>query len=182
MVSTDELRRIGVMIRPATFDDANVLAYLSRRTFSETFAHLNSDENMNDYFSTQCTADALSEELKDPASTFLMAYFNDEAVGFAKLRRNHVPAEVKEKNAIEIQRLYVINKMIGKKFGKYLIETCIEMARLENFKTIWLGVWEKNQHAIAFYRRFGFETCGTQIFELGKDRQTDLMMKKNIMR
>ncbi len=181
MIDSDTLRS-GIEIRLASHEDAKILAHLSGQTFSETFAHLNSAEDMKAYLTTQCNAETLADELRDPASLFFLAYTNNEPVGFAKLRRTKIPDEVKESNAIEIQRLYVLKKMIGKKIGKYLMEKCIERARFENFKTVWLGVWEHNYHAIAFYRQFGFETCGTQIFELGQDRQTDLIMKKNIMR
>lgn len=182
MIDAEKHTRNGITIRPASRNDAEILAHLSYRTFVETFAHLNSEDNMKVYLSTQCTVEVLAEELKDTASTFLLAYSDGEAIGFAKLRRNNIPDEIKEQNAIEIQRLYVIKDMLGKKIGKYLIEKCFELARSENFKTIWLGVWENNHRAIAFYKQFGFEACGTQIFELGNDRQTDLMMKKNIMR
>jgi ribosomal protein S18 acetylase RimI-like enzyme len=182
MVEAEENLRNGIRIRVAFDGDAETLAHLSYRTFSETFAHLNSEENMKEYLSTQCTKEVLARELNDTASTFLLAYYHEEAVGFAKLRRNNVPDEIVEPNAIEIHRLYVIHSMIGKKIGKYLIEKCIELARLENFTAVWLGVWERNDRAIAFYKRFGFEICGTHIFMVGQDAQTDLLMKKIIVR
>jgi ribosomal protein S18 acetylase RimI-like enzyme len=45
---------------------------------------------------------------------------------------------------------------------------------------IWLGVWEHNEHAISFYKKFGFEQFGDHIFMLGNDAQTDLLLKKNL--
>jgi diamine N-acetyltransferase len=167
-----------VLIRFASTEDAEILAYLSYRTFAETFAHLNSEENMREYLSSNCTAEVLAEELQDPASTFLIVATDDEAVGFAKLRRSYIPVELKDQRAVEIHRLYVLQKMIGKKLGKLLMEKCCEIAKQENFDTIWLGVWEHNERAISFYKKFGFEVFGSQIFVVGRDRQNDLMMKK----
>lgn len=166
------------LIRTASINDADTLALLSYQTFEETFAHVNSKENMNDYLSANCTTDVLAEELKDRASTFLIAYADKEPVGFAKLRWSETPIEIKDKKAVEIQRLYILKKMIGKKLGKILIEKCFEIALHRSFNTVWLGVWEHNDRAIAFYKKFGFDVFGSQIFELGRDRQTDLLMKK----
>jgi ribosomal protein S18 acetylase RimI-like enzyme len=45
---------------------------------------------------------------------------------------------------------------------------------------VWLGVWEKNLRAISFYEKNGFIAFDQHIFQLGDDRQTDIMMKKLI--
>lgn len=167
-------------LRSASYEDAETLANLSYRTFDETFAHLNSGVNMREYLNKNCTSDVLAKELRDPASYFLIASIDDEAVGFAKLRRSEIPNDLRNKNPIEIQRLYVLKKAIGKKVGKFLIERCFEIGRSKQCDTIWLGVWERNERAIAFYKKFGFEIFGSQIFELGRDRQNDLLMKKTL--
>ena len=53
---------------------------------------------------------------------------------------------------------------------------CLEEAAGGGYETLWLGVWEHNLRAIAFYRRWGFETVGSHTFLLGSDEQTDLIM------
>ncbi|MBL7995086.1 GNAT family N-acetyltransferase [bacterium] len=173
-----EVTSDNITIRSASRDDAATLAELSYRTFEETFAHLNSSENMQEYFSRNCTIDVLEEELKDTFSAFLIADCDQEPIGFAKLRWSEIPKELAGQNVIEIQRLYVLKKMIGKKVGRMLIKECFDIARRKKFDTVWLGVWERNERAISFYKQFGFEVFGAQIFELGRDKQTDLLMKK----
>lgn len=168
----------NITLRSASRDDSATLAELSYRTFEETFAHLNSSENMQEYFSKNCTTDVIAEELKDTFSAFLIADWNAEPVGFAKLRWSEIPRELMGRNVIEIQRLYVLKKIIGKKVGRTLIEACFEISRSRNADTVWLGVWENNIRAISFYKKCGFEVFGSQIFELGRDKQTDLLMKK----
>lgn len=166
------------LTRKASLEDADLLAQLSHTIFVETFAHLNSAANMKEYLSKNCTKANLVEELMDTSSAFLLAYSDDEPAGFAKLRWSEIPEEIKTNSAIEIQRLYVLKRMIGKRLGKMLIEECFEIARQKDFNIIWLGVWEHNVRAIAFYKHFGFEIIGSQIFELGRDKQTDFLMKK----
>lgn len=41
---------------------------------------------------------------------------------------------------------------------------------------VWLGVWERNARAIAFYKKYGFVERGEHVFLLGHDRQRDIVM------
>ena len=45
---------------------------------------------------------------------------------------------------------------------------------------IWLGVWEQNPRAIAFYTKWGFVEVGAQTFRLGSDLQRDLVMAREL--
>jgi ribosomal protein S18 acetylase RimI-like enzyme len=40
----------------------------------------------------------------------------------------------------------------------------------------WLGVWEHNPRAIAFYRKWGFVEVGEHTFPVGDDPQRDLVL------
>jgi ribosomal protein S18 acetylase RimI-like enzyme len=44
----------------------------------------------------------------------------------------------------------------------------------------WLGVWEKNTSALAFYRKKGFTEAGTHTFRMGEEDQTDYIMKRQV--
>ena len=48
--------------------------------------------------------------------------------------------------------------------------------RTRGAKTLWLGVWEKNDRARAFYAKCGFADVGEHIFLFGTDPQTDRVM------
>ena len=41
---------------------------------------------------------------------------------------------------------------------------------------IWLGVWEKNLHAISFYEKHGFIVVGSQEFFIGAEVHNDIVM------
>ncbi|BBO75230.1 hypothetical protein DSCW_26470 [Desulfosarcina widdelii] len=55
------------------------------------------------------------------------------------------------------------------------MRACIDEAKSRKSHGIWLGVWGKNERAIRFYRKWGFNPVGKQPFVLGGDRQTDLV-------
>jgi len=60
------------------------------------------------------------------------------------------------------------------------MEECLEAGRREGFATMWLGVWERNFRAQAFYRKYSFAVVGAHVFTLGTDEQTDLIMTRAI--
>ena len=169
-----------VTVRVASQVDAELIADISRETFHDSFAAQNTKENMDKFMNEQFAKDKLIEELSEPGNTFLLAYDGDQVVGYVKLREGAHPKYPENLAAIEIVRIYSATSMIGKGIGKLLMQTCIEIARKRNKKLIWLGVWENNQRAIDFYRKWGFEKFGEHDFILGNDIQTDWLMKKHI--
>jgi diamine N-acetyltransferase len=176
-----EINPSAVKIKLATTSDVNTLLELSANTFYQAFAGQNTEANMAAYMTSAFTASQLSEEIKDPACIFFLAFMDEEAVGYSKLRKNKSHKNLKGAKAIEIHRLYVLKKMVGKKIGKALMEKCLEVAKRENYEVVWLGVWEHNTHAINFYKSWGFEVFSSYVFKLGDDAQTDLLMKKEII-
>ena len=167
-------------IRVATKTDADLIASLSRQTFYETFAEQNTPENMEIFMTEVFTTEGLKAEVGGRDNIFLLAFNDDEVWGYARLRTNNQPPELGDVMAIEIARLYAIKKAIGKGVGRLLMLRCIEMAKELNKNVLWLGVWEKNERALNFYRQWGFEKFGSNIFQLGYDAQLDYLMKKNI--
>ena len=61
-----------------------------------------------------------------------------------------------------------------------LMETALRRAREEDSAGIWLGVWEHNYPAQAFYKTFGFSQVSAHTFVLGQDVQTDLIFYKKL--
>jgi diamine N-acetyltransferase len=167
-------------VKVAEIEDVSLLAELGARTFYDTFAAENTEMDMQDYIRKTFSRERILHELNDKTSTFLICFVDDVAAGYAKLQHNKNPASLPEKKAIEIERLYVIQSLIGKKVGKFLMLKCIDIARQGSYELIWLGVWEKNVRAIEFYKKFGFEVFGSQKFVLGNDVQDDLLMKKEL--
>ncbi len=168
---------MNIIIKEATYADADLIADMSRKTFYETFAADNTKEDMDKFMNEQFTKEALMAEVGAEGNVFLLAYADDEPAGYARLR-NAETAELP--NAIELARIYNDAKMIGKGVGKALMEACINKAKELNRQYIWLGVWEKNDRAIRFYEKAGFVKFGEHDFLLGNDLQRDWLMKKRI--
>lgn len=121
-----------------------------------------------------------TDELADPAATFLIAEVAGVAAGYAKLHASKPPEEIEGANPVELVRLYVSRDWLGRGVGEALMSACIDEARQAGHETIWLGVWQRNARAQAFYRKWKFRAVGEHPFQLGTDLQTDILMERAI--
>ncbi|HEV7332016.1 MAG TPA: GNAT family N-acetyltransferase [Flavisolibacter sp.] len=171
---------MDITLRYATLEDAALVADISRQTFYDTFAADNSPANMEKFLTEQFTKGKLMLEVGTAANTFLLAYCNDAVAGYLKLREDKKPAALQPASAMEIARLYVVKDYIGKGVGKLLMQAAIDIAKQKDKEVVWLGVWEHNQRAIAFYTAWGFHKFDEVDFLLGDDLQRDWLMKKDV--
>jgi ribosomal protein S18 acetylase RimI-like enzyme len=118
--------------------------------------------------------------VSEPNNFFFIAFDGAEAVGYVKLKDGASPPALENISSLEIARIYVSKKSIGNGIGRLLMEQCIAFAKEKNKELLWLGVWEKNQRAIDFYQRWGFEKFSDHYFQLGDDIQQDWLMKKKL--
>lgn len=167
----------AITIRKVTLADAELLQQISRQTFYETFAEKNTKENMSRYLEHDLSLQKLRAELEVENAAFYFAENNNRIVGYLKVNFGDAQTELQDKNALEIERIYVITEYHGKQVGQLLYNVAIDLARQQQAEYIWLGVWEKNERAIHFYRKNGFVEFGTHVFKLGDDKQTDILMK-----
>lgn len=177
-----KLRRMiphpALTIRRATPADANLLAEFGARTFSDTFAADNTPEDMAAYLAAAFSPSMQAAELADPRATLLVAEAEGEVAGYAHLRAGEAPGCVSGDKPVEIVRLYAGRAYHGRGVGAALMRACLEAAQEAGGATLWLGVWERNARARAFYGRWGFREVGAHEFRLGTDMQTDILMEK----
>lgn len=169
--------RSMVTIRRADLGDAAVLADLGRQTFHDTFAEQNSKEDMDAYMREAFTVERLTAELQEPGAVYLVAEDSSKVVGFAKLTPSEPPPCVTTPSPLRLLKLYVSAEAIGSGVGAALMRASVEWAKRSGYESLWLGVWEHNHRAKAFYERWGFEPVGAEVFLLGSDEQTDVLMQ-----
>lgn len=182
MPSSSSAPASAVVIRSATPADAAALASFGAAAFVETFAADNTPEDMAAYVAEAFGEATQREELADRSRIVLLAERNGELAGYAMLNDGRAPGatSVALGNAMEIARLYSAQRWIGTGVGAALMQRCLDVAAARGRDWIWLGVWERNARAIAFYARWGFGDVGSQSFQLGADRQTDRIMARRV--
>ncbi len=167
-----------ISITPAGIEHAEIIADVGQRSFYDAFSEHNSPDDMNKYLSEKFSTENIKKEILEPTAKFYIAYFENTPVGYLKLLAAEIPGEIKGKNPIEIQRIYVLKEYYDKKIGKELMLAAIDYASKNSFDSIWLGVWQLNIRAVEFYKKWGFEIFGSRNFKLGNDIKDDFLMIK----
>lgn len=167
-------------IRPASMEDASTLAELGARTFRETFERICSPEDM-DAFLTRTYGEAMQRaELADPSRPGRILEIDGTPSGFLQLRLGHREPGVPGERPVELQRIYVLRDCRGGGHGAALMREALDMAHAWGADLVWLGVWENNRRALAFYRRWGFQEVGEHVFKIGDQVDRDLLLAKRL--
>src|SRR5258708_3798974 len=119
-------------------------------------------------------------ELADANIVTLLARQGEELAGYAQLRLGPAPPCVEGSAPIELRRFYVAREWHGQGVAQTLMSHVDMQADRVGARTLWLGVWERNERGKAFYRKCGFVDFGTQIFVVGTDPQTDRVMARAV--
>ena len=169
-----------IEIKKATILDLDSIQKISTQTFTETFAAVNTPENITDYLKNSLNPEQLTAELNNANSQFYIAYSDIEVVGYLKINFGDAQTESFNENALEVQRIYVLQNFHGKNIGQLLLDEVKKIAQITNVDSVWLGVWEENHRAIRFYTKNGFVVFDKHVFMMGNDEQTDLLMQLQI--
>lgn len=169
-----------LIIKECKMDDLFKLRDFSYKTYDETFRDMNTPSNMKAYLDEAFDINKLHDELSNSRSLFYFLYADEELAGYVKLNESVAQTEIQDPQSIEIERIYISKEFHGKGMGSILLNKAIEIANLRMKSYIWLGVWEKNDKALIFYKRNGFYTIGSHSFFMGDDEQTDFIMRKDL--
>ncbi|HJW08312.1 MAG TPA: GNAT family N-acetyltransferase [Holophagaceae bacterium] len=168
-------------LRPALPADASVLSALASRTFTDTFRGHHSAENLAAFTEAAYNLAKIRAELEDPHRDWLLAEQEGEAVGYALMRWGHrEPCVGGPDPVVELERIYALAAFQGRGLGPALMQACVDLALLKGARTMWLGVWERNARALAFYAKWGFRDVGAHRFLVGTDDMTDRILEREL--
>ena len=167
-------------VRKCDETDLFALREIACNTYKDTFEQLNTPENMKKYLNETFDTEKLRGELLSSGSFFYFIMTDDKLAGYLKCNEYSAQTDVNDPASLEIQRIYVIKEFQGKGLGNILLNTAADIAESKQKSYIWLGVWEKNEKALQFYKKNGFYIIGKHSFFMGDDEQTDYLMRRDI--
>lgn len=165
-----------VALRRAALGDAPLLAVLAERTFRDAFGARNSPEDMDLHCTRHFSPDIQAREIADRGIATTLALEDGQCVGFTQMTLAKPHPHVHAQHPAELNRIYVVAERQGVGVAQALMQEALANAAAAGADCLWLGVWEHNPKAMAFYRKFGFEIVGSHPFMLGHERQRDLVM------
>ncbi|PEJ57122.1 GNAT family N-acetyltransferase [Bacillus sp. AFS002410] len=169
---------MSIQVKKCILEDSHLLQEIGYETFNETFKDQNTEENMIAYLENAFNLKQVEKELSNLSSKFFFVYFHNEIAGYLKVNTSDAQSEEMDEESLEIERIYIKKNYQKHGLGKYLFNTAMEIALALNKKKIWLGVREKNENAISFYKKMGFVQTGSHSFYMGDEEQIDYIMMK----
>ena len=155
------------LIRQATVDDVDLLCRLGAATFRETYRPISDPREVDEYADEHFTREKVLAWFRKPCARMLVAAAAGVPVGYAHVRSAKVPACVADRKAVELSRLYLLASAHGTGLGGALLTAAITEIAALGGATVWLGAYDRNVKALAFYARRGFVHAGTHEFEFG---------------
>ncbi|GMA68979.1 spermidine/spermine N(1)-acetyltransferase [Leuconostoc litchii] len=169
-----------IKLKKVTAEDVKLLRQISIETFTDTFGSDNSKADLENYLQSAYNEQKLQKEIGNNDTVFQLVYYKNQLAGYLKINVGQAQSELKESNGLEVERIYIRTEFHRSGLGQHLINFALEQANRLGKKYVWLGVWENNNGAIAFYEKQGFTPFSEHIFDLGGDLQRDILMKKRL--
>lgn len=168
---------MSLTLQKCDVSNLSMLVDVSRTTFIDAFEKDNEPENFKAYIEFAFDRSKIMAELKNPETTFYFVYEDKNLVGYLKLNEKEAQTDIKSGGGMELERIYVLQQYQGRQIGQWILNEVKKIAYEKQGLFLWLGVWEHNVKAIKFYKKHGFSKFGTHPYYVGKDKQTDWMMR-----
>lgn len=175
-----ENKNLDITLKKVTQKELLDLQKISIETFTETFLDDNNAESLKIYLEKAYNFKKLSSEVANTESNFQFIYYGKQLAGYIKLNVGVAQSEMVGLNTLEVERIYIKSSYKRLGLGKYFLNYAFKQAQELNKSKVWLGVWEQNINALNFYRKMGFVYFGKHIFDLGGEKQCDLLMEITI--
>ena len=167
-----------LIIRRANVEDAKLISVIGTVSFYEAYFEQDNAHDLANYIYESFELNKIRAEIADEDAAFFIIFTGGKAVGYAKLRENSKADCIESENSVELQRIYIIERVYGAGIGAALLEFCLETAKQKGFETLWLGVWEENKRAQKFYAKHGFTRVGELDFPYGETVGRNFVLEK----
>lgn len=164
----------------ATPSDAKTICELGARLFMEAYRDQKEESDLVQYCRKSFVEAEIENDIIHDLAYYGITYHGKKEVGYNKLRADRSLACLPALKCIELERIYVQRSSWRHKVGKYLMDEAVNFARLHHYEYMWLGVWQLNHRANAFYKNYGFEIIGTKKFYVGTEENDDYVLGLNL--
>jgi diamine N-acetyltransferase len=153
---------MSIIIRPWHQDDLEIVRYILWETWKESYSSFIPVDDLLVYFNEHCTPKILSEMYNDTQVKGFIAEYDEVIAGYEKTFYN------KNENRLYVHQLYILSVYQNHGLGKMLMKSAAELAQSMGLDKIWLGVMVKNESAVAWYKKMGYEVVENAPFTMGK--------------
>jgi RimJ/RimL family protein N-acetyltransferase len=145
---------MGIYIRYANKDDADIIALINSKSFHQAFQGIIPDEFLKEKFSYERLKDRLCKELCEGTTTSCVMYKDDIPMGMLTFAKDD--NKERDNSEIDIWRIYLLPEYWGQNLGMEFIDWGIKELKRKRYKKVALWVVEENVRARKFYEKIGF--------------------------
>ena len=197
VVPTGAQGPVQLVIRPALAEDAENLAALAARTFPDACPPFVPREQIAVHIASTFTPERFAAWQADPRVVLTVAELPDgltpsrltesadpadavapgELIGYSV----EIPARADGGAGIaaELSKAYVDARLRSSGVAAVLLDEAIRDAAAMGATALWLGTHERNRRAQKAYKRRGFRTVGSRIYDVGGQACRDVVMSLN---
>lgn len=161
-----------IAYRDATLADADALSAVGKQSFIETFAHLYSPDDLENFLDNHAP-EQWATLLANPDYDIRLAETDGQFVGYARIGPNSLPVDAAGKTPWELKQLYILQPWQGAGIAPVLMDWAMEQARARGGDAMFLSVYSENHRAQKFYARYGFTFVKPHIFMVGNQADED---------
>ena len=164
--------------RPATGDDALYISVLAAQVFVDTYATHGIREAIARHVTEELSVSAMAASIANSDHRFIVAEVANHLVGFVQLKLRAENSAVSSPNAVEVVRLYVLERFASSGVGTSLLAKAEALAAAQGAQHTWLTAWVGNTRALAFYPRRGYAEYGPTAYVFqGENIENRLFVK-----
>lgn len=159
---------MSIEIIKADVSHAAIIGTIGKKSFRRAFEHLfNNKEELLEYLENTYCPVKLAKSLRDEDNVYLLACFEGEPAGFAKIKKYSLNEHIESVAQMELQKIYVLQEYHGKGIGTALLKEVKNVAKEVYPDYIWLDTHISNDNAIKLYEKNGFKKVGKYFFTIG---------------
>lgn len=166
-------------IRRAEAADAETIAALGARTFTETFGHLYPPEDLAGFLAEAHSVERARADLADPAKALWLVEAAGQPIGYALAGPCDLPHPEVTPACGELKRIYFLKDWQGGGLGARLFDEVMAWLEADGPRNVWIGVWSENFGAQRFYARRGFEKAGGYGFVVGRTVDSEFILRRD---
>jgi ribosomal protein S18 acetylase RimI-like enzyme len=160
-----------IVVRKAAKSDARVLSELATETYAVAFGHSFSAGDLTAEMRANLTEACFERYIDD--DIVLIGDIDGRVVGYVQFGAVGTPVGTESGSDREVRRLYVHPDCQRRGIGKRLMDAAFGHPELRSARDVYLDVWERNEGALRFYKRYGFEVIGARRFDVASGAATD---------
>jgi diamine N-acetyltransferase len=167
-----------VSLRRAVIGDESLLALVGSATFLETYAELLPAADILAHCDHKHAPQVYRDwiQANNCACWLVEAGAGRAPIGYMVMGPSTLPVVEPAATDLEIIRIYVLHRYQRSGIGRLLLRAAVNQALEAAGKRLLLGVYSRNDQALAFYARMGFSRVGDRIFKVGDSEYFDYVL------